>query len=54
MICGTFTYYKVVRLPFCNYEPEDEKKTQDDIQRLKENDELLLAEEDRRNHKTSF
>ena len=48
MICGTFTYYKVVRLPFCNYEPEEAKN--EDIQRLKENDELLLAEENRRNN----
>ena len=49
MICGTFTYYKVVRLPFCNYEPEENNKAQEEVQRMRESDERLLAGDHRIN-----
>ena len=49
MICGTFTYYKVVRLPFCNYEPEENNKAQEEVQRMRESDERLLADDHRIN-----
>jgi drug/metabolite transporter (DMT)-like permease len=45
MICGTFIYYKVVKLPFCSYEPEE--NVADNI-KLKDTDELLLDDQRRR------
>ena len=51
MIVGTFIYYKVVRLPFCQYEEEDEGSQRNF--KLKETEELLIEDQLRRHRNKS-